>query len=221
VAYTLAEGLSLAGVVLVPATLLLVVLGTPIAVLVLAHGRTTIDGAQLTGHTLVAFAIGLLPFSAFQMQLRAWLALHNSRTPMLVNLWITALNLFLDVVLYVALPGTDKVVGLAIGYTASYFLGTVIFASKLRRRIVATRPTHVIRTHVRLLVAATLAGFPTYLIGQLIQDAAGSGPLGALATIVVAAPVGMFCFLVLIRRMRVNELDRLLTMLPGGRRLRV
>jgi hypothetical protein len=79
----------------------------------------------------------------------------------------------------------------------------------------------VIRTHVRLLVAATLAGFPTYLLSQLLQHAAGHGPLGSLATIVVAAPVGLFCFLVLIRRMRVAEVDRLLAMVPGGRRLRL
>jgi putative peptidoglycan lipid II flippase len=221
VASTLAEGLSLAGVVLVPATLLLVVLGTPICVLVLAHGRTTLSGAQQTGHALVAFAVGLLPFSAFQMQLRAWLALQNSRTPMLVNLVITAVNLFVDLVLYVVLPGSQKLIGLAVGYSVSYFLGTMIFASKLRRRIVATRRTHVIRTHVRLLVAAVLAGFPTYLLGRVVQHAAGAGPLGSFATVVVAAPVGMFCFLALIRRMRVHELDRLLTMLPGGRRLRL
>ena len=45
VAHTLAAGLSLAGVVLVPATLLLVILGPPIAVVVLAHGQTTPAGA--------------------------------------------------------------------------------------------------------------------------------------------------------------------------------
>ncbi len=221
VASTLADGLSLAGVVMVPATLLLVVLGTPICVLVLAHGHTTLSGAQATGHVLVAFAVGLLPFSMFQMQLRAWLAMHDSRTPMLVNLLITGVNLFIDLVLYVLLPVHDKAVGLAVGYAASYFLGAVIFAVQLRGRIVATRRTYVIRTHVRLIVAAILAGFPTYLLGDLLQHAAGHGPVGSLATIVVAAPVGLFCFLVMVRRMRVRELDQLLAMVPGGRRLRI
>jgi putative peptidoglycan lipid II flippase len=155
------------------------------------------------------------------MQLRAWLAVHDAKTPMLVNLWVTGLNLFIDLVLYVILPDGDKVVGLGVGYTASYFLGAVIFAVKLRQRLSATRPTYVIRTHVRLIVAATLAGFPTYLLAHLVRHAAGSGGLGSLATIAVAAPVGMFCFLVIIRRMRVHELDQLLAMLPGGSRLRI
>jgi putative peptidoglycan lipid II flippase len=221
VAHTLADGISLAGVVLVPATLLLVVLGGPICVLVLAHGRTTLAGAETTGRVLVAFAVGLVPFSIFQMQLRAWLAVQDSRTPMLVNLLITAVNLLIDLVLFFVLPTRDKAVGLAVGYSASYYLGAMIFTAKLRRRLVATRRTHVIRTHVRLVVAAILAGFPMGLLADLVHHAAGRGALGSLATIVVAAPVGLFCFLVLIRRMRVHELDQLLTMLPGGRRLRI
>jgi len=41
---------------------------------------------------LQAFGVGLLPFSVFQMQLRAWLAVRDSRTPMFVNLWVTAIK---------------------------------------------------------------------------------------------------------------------------------
>jgi putative peptidoglycan lipid II flippase len=218
VAYTLAEGLSLAAVVLVPATLVLVMLGSPIAILVLAHGHTTHGGAALTGRVLIAFAVGLLPFSAFQMQLRAWLAVHNSRTPALVNLAITAINLALDVVLYVELPSADKVVGLAVGYSASYFVGTVVFAVMLRRRLNATRPTTVIRTHVRLLVAAVIAAVPAELVVLVVRHVAGTGTGGSLLTIAVAAPVAIGGFLLLARRMRVSELHQIAGMLPTGRR---
>jgi putative peptidoglycan lipid II flippase len=217
VAHTLAEGLSLAAVVLVPATLLLVVLGSPLALLVLAHGHTTHAGAALTGRVLVGFAIGLIPFSTFQMQLRAWLAVHDARTPALVNLVITAINLALDVVLYVKLPSGDKVVGLAIGYSASYFIGTVVFAAKLRRRLGATRRTNVIRTYVRLIVAALVAAVPAELLALAVHHAAGSGTGGSLATLVISAPVALGSFLMLARRMRVPELGQLAGMLPIGR----
>jgi putative peptidoglycan lipid II flippase len=217
VAHTLAEGLSLAAVVLVPATLLLVVLGSPLALLVLAHGHTTHAGAALTGRVLIGFAIGLIPFSTFQMQLRAWLAVHDARTPALVNLVITGINLALDVVLYVKLPTGDKVVGLAIGYSASYFIGTVVFAAKLRRRLGATRRTNVIRTYVRLIVAALVAAVPAELLALAVHHAAGSGTGGSLATLVISAPVALGSFLMLARRMRVPELGQLAGMLPIGR----
>jgi putative peptidoglycan lipid II flippase len=217
VAHTLSEGLSLAAVVLVPATLLLVTLGTPIAVFVLAHGHTTHSGAALTGHVLVAFGAGLVPFSAFQMQLRAWLAVHDSRTPMIVNLWITALNLAADVLLYAVLPPEHRVVGLAAGYSLSYAVGTVVFAAKLRGRFVARQRTYVIRTHVRLIVAACVAAVPIELVALAMRHAAGSGATGSLATVAVAAPAGVVTFVLLARRMRIRELEQLVGLLPIGR----
>jgi putative peptidoglycan lipid II flippase len=219
VAHTLADGLSLAGVVLVPATVLLIVLGPQVTTVVLAHGHTTLHQAQLAGRVLIGFAVGLLPFSAFQMQLRAWLAVHDSRTPALVNLVITAVNIFVDVVLYELLPTKEKVIGLAIGYSASYLLGTVIFAVRLRRRLGATQHTYVIRTYVRLCAAALVATVPTLVVASLVRRAAGVGALGSLLAVVVTAPVTLVTFSWLIRRMRVRELDQLLAMVPGvGRR---
>ena len=218
VARSLSQGLSVAGVVLVPATLFLVVLGPQIAVLVFQHGQTSPANARLTGHVLQAFGIGLLPFSAFQMQLRAWLAVRDSRTPMYVNLWVTAINVLVDVALYITLHGRDVAVGLAVGYSASYFVGAAIFTIKLRRRIVATARTHVIRTHVRLLLAALIAAVPAEIITHLIGHDTQNSPAGALATIVAAAGIGVVVFVLVARRLRVPELDQLRRMLPGRTR---
>jgi putative peptidoglycan lipid II flippase len=215
VARSLARGLSVSGVVLVPATLLLIVLGRSIAVVVFDHGATTPQSAVQTGRVLAAFGIGLLPFSAFQMQLRAWLAVRDSRTPMLVNVAATALNLLFDVILYIVLPTRDKAVGLALGYSLSYFVGTVIFMLKLRRRIVAPEKTHVIRTHVRLLVAGVIAAIPVELISRLIGSHHEARPIGALADIAAASAAGLVLFILVARRLRVREIDELLQIVPG------
>jgi putative peptidoglycan lipid II flippase len=219
VSHSLSQGLSLAGVVLVPATVLLIVLGPQIAVVVFQHGQTTPAEAHLTGQVLQAFGIGLLPFSAFQMQLRAWLAVRDSRTPMLVNVWATAINLLLDVVLYFTLPTHQKAIGLAVGYSLSYVVGTAIFTLKLRRRFVATRPTFVIRTYVRLTLAAVFAAIGTELVTHLIGHHTQTTPAGALATIVAAAAFGLIIFLLIARRLRIQELDQLRRMLPGRSRV--
>jgi putative peptidoglycan lipid II flippase len=219
VARSLAQGLSISGVVLVPATVLLIVLGPAISVAVFQHGRTTPAQAHLTGLVLVAFGVGLLPFCAFQMQLRAWLAVRDSRTPMLVNLVATAVNLLLDVVLYFTLPTRDKAIGLAVGYSLSYVVGAVIFTIKLRRRIVAPERTHVIRTHVRLVLAGVIAAIPAEIVTHLVSHGTQDKPLGALATIVGAAAVGLAVFVLIARRLRVQELNQLLNLLPGRSQL--
>jgi putative peptidoglycan lipid II flippase len=218
VASTLAEGLSVAGVILVPTTVFLILLGVPFATLVLAHGNTTLSEARLIGLTLAGFGVGLVPFSAFQMQLRAWLAVRDSRTPMLVNIGVTAVNLIADLILVEVIHGRDKIVGLGLGYSLSYAIGTVVFATLLRRRMVASAPTHVIRTHVRLVVAAVVAAVPTYVVSRLVLAHTGEGPVAALVVLAAAGGVGLVAFSLVIRRMRLRELDALLRMIPGRAR---
>jgi putative peptidoglycan lipid II flippase len=215
VARSLSQGLAVAGVLLVPATLLLVALGTQIAVVVFQHGQTTPDDAHLTGRVLEAFGIGLVPFSAFQMQFRAWLAVRDSRTPMVVNVWVTVINLVVDIALYIPLRSHDVAVGLALGYSASYFAGAVIFTFLLRRRLGSTGRTHVIRTHVRLLFAAVIAAIPVELVTHLISPDRQDTPLGALVTVILAGGAGVVVFVLVVRRLRIGEIDQLRRMLPG------
>jgi putative peptidoglycan lipid II flippase len=214
VSHALSRGLSIAGVVLVPASVGLVILGPQIAVVVFQHGETTPAGAHLTGQVLQAFGIGLLPFSAFQMQLRAWLAVRDSRTPMLVNVWVTAINLAVDGALYLFLRTQDIAIGLALGYSASYFAGVLIFTIKLRRRLVARQRTNVIRTHARLLLAALVAAIPAEIVTHLIPQGRQNAPLGAFVTIVIAGGAGLITFVLVARRVRIGELNEIRRMLP-------
>ena len=159
VAEATAGGLNLSAVLLVPSTVALVALGPLLATVVFAHGNVGLSGARLIGGTLAGFGVGLVPFSAFQIQLRAWLAMRDARTPFLVNATITAVNVAADVLLYLVLPPRAKVVGLAVGFSLSYAVGTLVFAALLRRRIGRSR-RDVGRTHARLAVAASRRGHP-------------------------------------------------------------
>jgi putative peptidoglycan lipid II flippase len=211
-ANTLAGGLSLSATLLVPATAAMVALGPLIGAVVFAHGNTDLSNARLTGATLAAFAVGLVPFSAFQVQLRAWLAMHDSRTPALVNLGITALNVLADVVLYLALPSRQKVVGLALGFSLSYLVGTVWFARLLRSRLGPANEHRVLRTHVRLAVASLVAVVPAYAAARLLTGGLGLDPESSLVAVAVALVVGGGIFAAVARRMRIRELTELTAM---------
>jgi putative peptidoglycan lipid II flippase len=212
VANTLAGGLTLSATLLVPATAALVALGPLIGAVVFAHGNTDLSDARLTGATLAAFAVGLVPFSAFQVQLRAWLALRDSRTPALVNLAITAINVIADVVLYLVLPNRDKVVGLALGFSLSYIVGALWFARALRRRLGPANEHRVARTHVRLTLASTVAVIPAYVAARLLTARLGFDPGSALVAVAVALIVGGGIFAALARRMNIRELGELAAM---------
>jgi len=204
VAEATAGGLNLSAVLLVPSSVLLVTLGPLLATVVFAHGHVGLPGARLIGGALAGFGIGLVPFSAFQIQLRAWLAMRDARTPFLVNLAITAVNIGVDVALYLSLSGRARVVGLAIGFSVSYAVGVLIQAGLLRRRLGEfDRP--VARTHARLAAAGLIAAVPTYACARLLTAGLGLGAEAAFVASVVACLVGGGVFLGLVSRMRIDE----------------
>jgi putative peptidoglycan lipid II flippase len=209
---TLAGGLTLSAALLVPATALLVAFGPLIGAIVFAHGNTDLSNARLTGATLAGFAVGLVPFSAFQVQLRAWLALRDSRTPFVVNVVITAINVLADLVLYAVLPPREKVVGLALGFALSYLVGTMWFARGLRRRLGPANEYRVARTHVRLAVASAIAIVPGYVAARLLTAGLGLGVEASFVAVVVGAVVSIGAFVAIARRMRIRELAELTAM---------
>ncbi|MDP9435467.1 MAG: murein biosynthesis integral membrane protein MurJ, partial [Actinomycetota bacterium] len=147
------HGLRLTVAVLVPAAVAYVVLGRQVAVAVFGHGRTSVEQAAFIGVLLSVFALGLVPFSAYQLQLRAFYAAGDTRTPTLVNLGVNAVLVVADLALYALLPDDRKVAGLAAGHAISYAAGLALCTVVVRRRIGGGQG-HVLRTAVRCLVAS-------------------------------------------------------------------
>jgi putative peptidoglycan lipid II flippase len=215
VSANLATGLTTSAVLLVPATVTMVTLGPLIGTIVFAHGNIHVSGARLIGGALAGFAIGLVPFSAFQIQLRAFLAMHDSLTPAVINLGVTAVNVAADVLLYLVLPGRDKVVGLAIGFAVSYLVGALVQGAVLRHRLGAF-DRRVARTHVRLAAAGLVAAVPTYAAARLLTAGLGLGVEAAFAAVIVAALAGGAVFLGLANRMRIDELGEIRRLIRFG-----
>ncbi|MGH2717816.1 MAG: murein biosynthesis integral membrane protein MurJ, partial [Actinomycetota bacterium] len=127
VAADLASGIKLSAVILIPAAFASIVLGPLIGAVLFAHHTLGLAAGRLVGATLAAYAISLVPFSAFQLQLRAFYALHDTKTPALINIVLALINVAADVILFAVFPAREQVVGLALGYSVSYFVGYAWF----------------------------------------------------------------------------------------------
>lgn len=211
----LSQGLRLTAVALVPASVALLALGQQLAVLVYGHGATSVADARQIGVVLGAFAVGLVPFSAYQLLLRAFYALQDTRTPAVLNLGTAAANVAVDLVLFAVLPAPLRVVGLALGLATSYVVGLALLATALRRRLGGLDGARITRTLVRLVLASVLAGVPSYLAARFIWAALGVGTTSAALGLVVAAALGATGYVLLARRMRVSELTVLLAAVRG------
>ena len=211
----LARGFKLSAVVLVPAALAAIVLGPLIGAILFGHRSLTIAQGRLVGATLAAYAISLVPFSAFQLQLRAFYAMQDTRTPALVNLVLAAINIAADLTLIPLFPADDRAVALAIGYSASYFVGYAWFTVLLRRRLGSQPRERVARTLVRL----TFAGFgspPRRSLPLAQSRVLGIGLTGSVMGIAAGLAVGAPIYIGLVLRMRVPEVLEVKTLARGS-----
>ena len=211
----LARGLKLAATVLIPAELLLLALGPLLATVVFAHFNLTLSSARFVGYVLTGFAACLVPFSIFQLQLRAFYALHDTRTPALINIAVNAVNISADLMFFLLLHGRARIVGLAIGYALSYIFGAVVFTILLRRRIGSARGAYVKRTYARLSAAALPAVGVAWLAAWGITSVSGKGWLSALAALCVAGLVAGVIFVKAATRMKVGEVRMMFASVRG------
>jgi putative peptidoglycan lipid II flippase len=216
---SLNRGLRLTAALLVPAAAAFVVLGRDIAVVVFARGNVSPEQARFIGVLLAVFAVGLVPFSTYQLQLRAFYAMQDTRTPFLINLWVNLSLVGVGVTLYLWLPDDLKVVGLAGGHATSFVVGLVVCSRVLSRRLGGLDGGLVLRTAVRAVTAALLPAAAGALVAHLVRGQLGEGPLAALAALASGGAVLGLGYLLLARRMRLTEVDEVLG--PLLRRLRL
>jgi putative peptidoglycan lipid II flippase len=208
-------GLRVLGVVSLLATAGLVVLGGPAGWL-LTPGGPAVQG-QAIGLVASVMSLGLVGFSASYLLQRAFYAFEDARTPFVVQAVVAALWTAGNLAA-LALPTRYVVVGVAASLAASQLLGAGLGALLLRRRLGGIDGRTLVRTHVRLLVAAVVAALAGAGVSLLLSPLTWSGKAGAVVTCVCAGAVITAVYLLGLRVLRVGELDELLRRLPGARR---
>jgi len=201
------RGIRLIAAVLIPAALAYIVLARPIATAVFGLGAFSRADAAFVGDVLAAFAFGLMSFSAFQLLLRMFYVLQDSRTPALVNIAANTVNVVADIALFTLLDGRSRVVGLAAGHAIAYTVGAVVLARILSRRIGGLDGFVVVRAMVRVTVASGIGAVAAFGVAQLARGSIGGSPLGSLAAVAAAVVVGGSFYLTCARRMAVGEVS--------------
>jgi putative peptidoglycan lipid II flippase len=190
VAEQLSLGTRLSAVILIPATALYVVLGRQLGVALFEFRSYGHADSIATGWVIAAAGLGLVPFAISQLQIFAFYALTDTKTPALLNLPVAALRIAVDVVLYLALAASAVAAGLMIGNTLSFVAACAIGYWLLRRRLGRLGLSRVLGTVLRLTGAALIAAVPTLLISLILERGLGLG-IGKLASVLELVVGGM------------------------------
>jgi putative peptidoglycan lipid II flippase len=208
----LSRGMRLSYVAIVPASFGLLVLAKPISVALFEHHNTTAQGAMQIGSTLAAFAVAIVPFSTFQLLLRAFYARQDSRTPALVAGSLAFTNIVGAYVLSAALPKGHRGVALATAFAISYIVGAAILIVLLRRQIGGLDGQRVLRLIARTTVASGLGALIAGGLASVLRSAVGTGPGASFVAVVVGGGAGLVVYVLAASRMRVTELTSLIDM---------
>ncbi|OJW54021.1 MAG: murein biosynthesis integral membrane protein MurJ [Alphaproteobacteria bacterium 41-28] len=126
--FTQNRALEFALAITLPATVGLIVLGSPLVALLFERGAFTSLDAQSTGYTLSAFAVGLPAYVLVKILSTQFFAHQDTKTPMKVAIAAVALNFILNCLFI----GPFSYVGLALATALSAWfnaltLGTFLF----------------------------------------------------------------------------------------------
>jgi len=207
---TLSRGIRLTAAVLLPAALGYLALAGPIVRLLLEHGVVTEESTDLLIPVLMVFVLGLVPFSTFQLILRAFYALQDTRTTFLLNLVAVGVNVVANLLLFTLLPERWKIPGLALGHVAHYTVGSALLLYFLSKRIGGLDGARIVRAVGRMLVAGAVMFVATALVGRAVALALDPGFLRDLVTVAAGVAAGVATYLAAARLLRVEELSLLL-----------
>ena len=213
------NGLRVSAVLLVPASFGMLVFGEPAGALLFGHGNaSSADGAFL-GYVIQAFALGLLPFSAFQLLLRVFYSMKDTRTPALISFVNIAIGIGLNVTSSLVLPPRLIVPGLAIGYWLPYVVGSLIAWRVLSRRIGGLDGRRVVSTLVRLYIAGIPALIFGFAMTLTFEAVLGPGLVTSVLILVVGGGIGLLLYVLFAKKAGAGEVGTLVGMvkakLPG------
>ncbi|MGH2750556.1 MAG: murein biosynthesis integral membrane protein MurJ [Actinomycetota bacterium] len=200
----LSIGVRATTLLILPAAVGYFVLGTPTVRVLLEHGIMGAESTELVAGVLRFFVLGLLPFAVYQLFLRAFYALHDTRTPFYINVGVVALNTLVNFPMY-ALLGVR---GLAAGHAIHYVVGVIVQGRILSRRIGGIDEGRITRSATRIGAASLgmgLAVWGVYSATSTLIDPVSF--VNDLLIVLVPVAAGAACFLGLCLALRVEELD--------------
>ncbi|MYS04890.1 murein biosynthesis integral membrane protein MurJ [Streptomyces sp. SID6041] len=210
----ISQGLRNSAVAIVPVSFAFLALGVPMCTLL--YASSGVEAAQGMGFILMAFGLGLIPYSVQYVVLRGFYAYEDTRTPFYNTVIVAAVNAAASALCYVVLPAQWAVVGMAASYGLAYAVGVGIAWRRLRKRLGGDLDgTHVMRTYARLCMASVPAAIVAGAVGFGLLKFLGEGALGSLVALIVGGAVLLGVFFVAAKRMRIAELNTLVGMVRG------
>lgn len=189
-----------------PASVIILILRIPLVRL--AYGAESFPWAEtvLTGKLVAMFALAIAAGSLSHIIIRVFYALHDTKTPFIINLISTSLNVGLSY--YFLFMIKTGIVGMAFAITLADILETTILTIILYK-VAQFSLIEIVKPFGKMLLAAAITTVslwvPLRVLDQLIFDTTHTIPL-ILLTIVVLI-IGLAVYILISYLLHIRELE--------------
>jgi putative peptidoglycan lipid II flippase len=168
----------------VPAAVGLIVLRVPLVQMIFERGAFTETSTQMVVWALALFALGLPAHSLVEIIVRAFYAMHDTKTPVLIGVAAMILNIALSLVLITAFEAAGWMPhgGLALSNSLATGIEMVILLAVVRRRLDGLEGRRVAGSLARIALASAAMGGAVALTAYLLRgSSAWIGAGGSIA----------------------------------------
>lgn len=214
------RGLRVTGVFTIFATVAFIVVA-PLAVRVV-YPTATVDEVTSVSHVMIALLLGLVPLGATVLIKRLYFALEEAKSIFYMHIPMALVWIATAYAFYAFTDPRWWTIGVGLGMALSNWTGVLLRAGGLRKRLGGGGGGAVMRTHVRSLGAALVAGGAGWLAlraAPSLDELTGlNGVIVAGVLVVGAGAVMLAVYAGMLKVVKVTEFDEALS--PLMRRLR-
>jgi putative peptidoglycan lipid II flippase len=202
----------------IPSGVGLIVLALPIIQVLLEHGAFTLQNAEFTEVPLIFFAIGLPALAAVEILTRAFYALRDSKTPVVISVTQFILKIALGIVLInFAVFGVQwGMAALAFSTSVASILEAIVLFIILYRRIGGFDLRALTNFLIRATIASIAMGVVLFIVREGLDHIihttshntqAFSGVILALIKLLIELGIGSLVFLIAAKRLKIEEIE--------------
>ncbi len=188
----------------IPAAVGLVVLGRPLIALLFQRGQFDAQSTAETAWALQFYALALFAHSGLEIITRAFYAMHDTKTPVVLGVASVGLNIALSIVLIAPLAHG----GLALANSIATILEMLTLLYLLRRKMRSGEDRRMITSVARILVAAAAMALVVVLLAGYLAE------WGAVASAIIRSVVGAAVYLGVTVGLRSEEIGLVLRRVP-------
>jgi len=207
----LSESIVVLSLLIIPAIAAVAMFAHPVVSLLFGRGAFDAEAVSVTASLLFFYIFFLFGNGLTQLISRTFIALGDSKTPMIV----AAITVVINVLLNFLLTSFIGIVGLALATSISALIGLAILLFFLRRKIGSLQLKKPMISLSKITSASVIMAFGAYFIYQYIL------PFNAIIALTLSAMVGLGIYGILLLILRIPEVDYLISTVAKRIRKRI